>query len=489
MNLEWLPFIGILGGSFVLGFTLMFLWSLRTRKTAVSTEIAVLKERLEARDQKCVELRVRFEEEQQRNQTLISENLSLSKECSELKLKVEEEKKLSREKLSTLEEAEKKFKDVFKSLSSDILKDNNQLFLDFAQNTLRRQQDQAKNDLDKKQTAIEDLVRPLKDSLGKVDQRIFDLEKARVGAYESLQQQVRLLSDTQTQLRSETSNLVRALRSPVVRGRWGEIQLKRVVEMAGMVDHCDFFEQETAQTDTGRLRPDLLVRLPGQKNIVVDAKAPLSSYLEAVESEDDSVKGEKLKLHAQAIRKHMSDLSRKSYWDQFQPAPEFVVLFLPGEMFFSSALEQDPGLIEVGVEQQVILATPTTLIALLRSVAYGWRQEKLTENAKQIGKLGRELYKRMADMTANVSRLGKNLGNAVEAYNRTVGSMETRVLVSARKFQDLESAPDGVEIPELSAVEQLPRPPSEGIRSERETSVSTRMDGDPPLSNNQPKLV
>jgi len=376
---------------------------------------------------------------------------------SELQAQLDQERKSVEEKLKLLDEAQHRLSAAFKAMCADALQNNNQSFLELAKVTLDKAQESAKGDLEKRHQAIAELVKPVKDSLEKFDSKVQEIEKVRVGAYESITQQVKSLIDVQHHLRSETSNLVRALRSPIVRGRWGEIQLKRVVEMAGMVDHCDFFEQESVATDDGRLRPDLIVRLPGEKSVVVDAKAPLDAYLAAIESQDDTTRKAKFAEHAQQVRNHIVALSRKSYWDQFEATPEFVVLFLPGENFFSAALEEDPSLIEFGVEQRVILSTPTTLIALLRAVAYGWKQERIAADARQISDLGRELYKRIADMGGHWTKLGKHLGSVIEAYNHAVGSLETRVLVSARKFKQFEATPGGVEIDELSPVEKMPR--------------------------------
>ena len=382
---------------------------------------------------------------------------TLNRNLAQCRQELEGEKKSAEEKLALLQQAEQKLSNVFKSLASDVLNTNNESFLKLAKTHFETVQETAKGDLEKRQQAIVELVKPVKESLEKVDGKIQELEKVRAGAYSGLTEQVKSLVDMQKDLRNETANLVKALRTPNVRGRWGEVQLRRVVEIAGMVEHCDFNEQESADTEDGKLRPDMLVRLPGQKNIVVDSKAPLLAYLEAVECDDEEQRKLKLRDHARQIRTHIEALGKKAYFEQFQPSPEFIVMFLPGEAFLCAAEENNPQLTEFAMELRVLVATPTTLIALLKSIAYCWRQENLARNAKDISDLGQELYRRCSSLGEHFAKVGNHLGKATEAYNKAVGSLESRVLVTARKFGDFGAGSSGVEVEGIDPIEITPR--------------------------------
>jgi DNA recombination protein RmuC len=386
--------------------------------------------------------------------------LALSRDKEALSATIEAERKGFEEKLRLLEDAKKALSEAFAALSGNALKSNSEQFLKLAQESLSKFQEGAKTELTIREKAIEQLVGPVKDALQRFDTNVHALEVAREVAYQGLLQQVGALLDTGNQIRSETSNLVQALRAPVVRGQWGEIQLRRVVEMAGMLNYCDFQEQkkvERADEESARLRPDLIVRLPGGKTIVVDAKAPVSNYLDAMALTDENERKAKLKAFARLVRDRVAELGRKSYWDQFEHSPELVVMFLPGDHYHSAALEQDPSLLEFGVEQKVLIATPINLIGLLRAVAYGWRQEAIATNAKEISELGAELYKRLADLSGHWVDLGNNLTRTVEAFNKAVGSLESRVLVSARRFKELGATPSSAEIEVLEPVERAPR--------------------------------
>jgi DNA recombination protein RmuC len=346
---------------------------------------------------------------------------------------------------------------AFRALSAEALRTSNEEFLQLAKTQLEGYQREARTDLDQRRKAVEELVAPLKESLTKVDEHVQSLEVSRRQAYGSLTTQVQLLARTQDQLRSETASLVKALRTPSARGRWGEMHLRRALEMTGMLSHCDFVEQPTVATPDGTLRPDVVVKLAGGKNIVIDAKVPLEALLDALQTEDEGERERRLRDFVRNIREHVGKLSLKAYWRQFSPSPEYVVMFLPTESFYRYALEEDHSLIEFAASQNILVASPTTLIATLRSAAMGWREETLAESARQVSELGKELYERLSTMGEHVTKVGKRLDGAVGAYNDMVGSFETRVLPSARRFPEL-GVPANAELEPMAQIERMVRP-------------------------------
>jgi len=364
------------------------------------------------------------------------------------------------EQLRTYRDAESAFRDAFRALSDEALKSNNRAFLDLAETRLRDARTAATAEIDDRKKAIETLLAPMAKTLEQVDRELKESERRRAESGAALMQRIAMLDTTGQDLRAQTGKLVDALKNPGVRGRWGELQLKRVVELAGMVEHCDFEEQHTvaALGDVDRrLRPDVIVRLPGGKHVVIDAKAPLDAYLRALEAPDEPTRQALLCEHARQVRTHLSQLAAKGYAAHVNPSPDFVVMFLPGEMFFSAALEHDPGLIEFGVEQHVVPASPTTLIALLRAVAYGWQQQAMEENARTISELGRQLYESVRVLGNHFDTLGSRLKSSLEAYNQAVGSLEGNVLVKARRFKELHAANASEDIKPLEPIDRVPR--------------------------------
>ena len=371
---------------------------------------------------------------------------------------LEQERVAVHERQAATDEVRRQLTGEFAELSRQALEQNNAQFIALADARMREAQEAARGDLDQRRQAIEQLVAPLKDQLGRYEQGLRLMELERQHAYSGLSEQVKQLSQSQERLQAETRNLVTALRSPATRGRWGELQLRRVVEMAGMLEHCDFEEQVHVSSAEGRMRPDMVVHLPGAKEVVVDAKVPLQAFLDASDSADEDTRRAHLQAHARQLRNHVDGLSKKSYWEQFERSPEFVVAFVPGDPLLAAALEFDATLLEHAVANHVLLATPTTLIALLRTVAYGWQNEALADNAREVQQLGRELYKRLTTFGEHLARTGRSLTGAVDAYNKAVGSLERTVLPQARRFQELGVGSTDRELPDLDPLDATARP-------------------------------
>jgi DNA recombination protein RmuC len=331
-------------------------------------------------------------------------------------------------------------KEKFKSLSFDLMEKNSKSFMDLATTVFEKYSSKSQGEIDKRHSQITQSLQPVKDTLEKLENYNKQIEKQRAGAYSALNSQIENLMASENRLSCETANLVKALKSPNVRGGWGQMHLRRVAELSGMLNNCDFFEQASVSYEGKTFRPDMLVKLPGNRNIIVDAKTPIEAYLEAAQCLDEEKKEIKLKEHAKQLRMHMRDLSSKSYWKKFSLSPEYVILFLPAEAFFSAALNSDPTLIEVGAKENIVIATPTTLMAILRAVAFSWKQESISKSAKEIADVGKQLYNRIDVMTGHLKKLGKSINTSVDTYNRSIASLETRVLVSARRLKELGAA-------------------------------------------------
>ena len=378
---------------------------------------------------------------------VIAEREAARAECVRLGTELAHANAAAEDKLALVKDEHANLVREFERLSAQALRANNEQFLHLAGERLKGRDQQAVAELAQQRQAVDQLVKPLAEQLGRFETQIAAVERSRTEAYAELREQVRGMSQTSEQLRLETGQLVAALRAPQVRGRWGEMQLRRVVEAAGMVEHCDFDEQATLRTDDGLLRPDLVVRMAGGKNVVVDAKVPFAGWLEAMEARDERQRATRLKAHVRHVKDHLDALAAKKYWEHLDPTPEFVVMFVPAEVFLNSALEEEPALLEYGFERNVVIATPQTLVALLRTVAYTWRQEALARNAQEVLRLGQDLHGRLATLGGNVGRLGNALNSAVRQYNATVGSLEGRVLVTARRFAELNVVDDVLPTP------------------------------------------
>ncbi len=380
----------------------------------------------------------------------------LREERTKLEISLGLERKAAAAQQQSLQQLNDQLKDSFSALAGEALKSNNAQFLRLARENLEQFHIKAEGELEKREKAVENLVKPIREALEKTESQVRKMENERQQAHGALSAHLETMAESQRLLQNETRNLVQALRRPEVRGQWGELTLKRLAELAGMVEHCDFIEQETLQTESGQLRPDMIIRMPDRREIVVDAKTPLDAYLSAIETTDDTERKGHLARHARNVRTRVRELASKSYWDQLKYSPEFVVLFIPGDQFLSVALENDRTLIEDALAQHVILATPTSLVALLRAIAYGWRQEALAENADTIREIGEELFARLTTFAEHLAKLGRSLDSSVDAFNKAIASYDTRVLPGARKFTELGVSAKK-EPPKIQQVERMAR--------------------------------
>jgi DNA recombination protein RmuC len=414
--------------------------ALAARNSGLETDIAALRSQL-----------TRMQAE---NSTLLEAKAALEATLAAERRSNEEKQQLTEQLLT---DAGERARAQFESLAARALQNNNANFLDLAKAALERQQSEAKGELEKREQAVKTLVEPIAQSLKQVDEQVRALEEKRAHAYGTLSTQVESMLKTQQALQAETGNLVKALREPQARGRWGEVQLRRVIEMAGMLQYCDFDEQVTVIGEDRRIRPDVVVKLPGDKQIVIDAKAPIMAYLASLEAPDDATRNLLLTDHARQVRAHIENLGSKRYWAQFEATPEFVILFLPGEVFFRAAWDAYPELIEESVSQGVIVASPVTLIALLKAVAYGWNQRNVEESARKLIEASTTLYERLCTMTRHFEDLGKRLSSALDAYNSTIGSMQRSVFPAGRKVAELNSSLDAEAFPDLEPIDKNAR--------------------------------
>jgi DNA recombination protein RmuC len=440
-----IPSVLGLGVGLILGGLLVGLW--------ITSRLRSQAQRAEATAE---ELRRQLELERALATSLRQESAEAHQARVTAETRREDSARLLLEQKALIDQTRQELLGSFQALSGEALKQNNEAFLKLAAVSFETLHVKSDSDLVQRQQAIDALVRPLQESLQRYGEQIHLLEQSRRSAYGGLDQHLRALAESQQRLQQETGNLVKAFRAPTVRGQWGELTLKRVAELSGMVEHCDFAEQPSVTGDEGRFRPDMIVQLPGGRQIIVDAKTVLSAYLDAHEARNEAQQTEALRRHAAQVKCRMDELALKAYWTQFTHAPEFVVLFLPGEQFLGAALDQNPRLIEEGFACGIVLATPTTLIALLRTVAYGWRQERMTAHAEEAGRLGKELYERMAVLAEHMNDVGQGLGKSVSAYNRAVGSLETRILPAARRFKELGVSSDR-DLPVLEPMDVVPR--------------------------------